>query len=298
MFVADDVAEHADFCVSFMHARAFDVKKNEFHFKDILTQGVENINRYAVYLLTFETVYTIIFVLMKKLLTILACEKVNNDTDPQVEEIEFIEADEKNGIKQAKGKYTLLLDGDVAFFDIEPFFGELEKATADIVAFEGGHCFKSSVLKGLSLKDDNDRYSVEILAANASKSIYRSEIRPFSFNGVRTGYSDGVAERLEEALAEFKKSKAKLPKDVYSFVFDMICQRLVSFYMSAMLAVRKKQIEAETLLNFDAQLKEDIVLYLALEKRFTAADLKRLRDKKFKLDIFTALKFEKILKGR
>lgn len=243
---------------------------------------------------------------MKKLLTIIECEKLNNRFDPQVvEEIEFIAAREeiahdeniKNGIKQAKGKYILLIDCDAAFKTVLPFFEELEKTSADIFTFDGGYCFRSAVLKGLSLKDD-DKFSTEISATMASKSIAKSEIRPFSFNRAHTEYSDGVLERLESALAEFKKSKAKLSKDIYSFAFDIICQRLEDFYISAALAVRKKQLDAEKLVEFDAQLKENIVLYLGLEKRFTAADLKKLRDKKFKIDLFTALKFEKILKGK
>ena len=121
-------------------------------------------------------------------------------------------------------------------------------------------------------------------------------LKPFKFTTQRAEYSLTDEAKLEETLEEFKKSKAKLNKAVDSFIFDVLCARLTTFYICAMIAVYRKEATAEGLLDFDKRLKENIVLYLALEKRFPAADLKKLREKNFKISLITYNKFKKIIK--
>ena len=65
--------------------------------------------------------------------------------------------------------------------------------------------------------------------------------------------------------------------------------------MHAMVAIREGNLAVEQFKAFDGKLKAEIVLYLALEKRFTAAKLHKLRDKDFKISRWTAKKFKKIL---
>ncbi len=62
-----------------------------------------------------------------------------------------------------------------------------------------------------------------------------------------------------------------------------------------MLAIKCGEVDGEELVKFDGRLKSEIVLYLALEKNFTAAKLSKLRKKNFKISYFTAKKFKKIL---
>lgn len=241
---------------------------------------------------------------MKQIVTIIVCEKLNKEIDSPQNGLDIMYTDEDRtcaeiihgGVKQSKSKYTVLVDSDFTLLDADVFLQAAESSNADILTFNGGYCFKTSILKGLDLDDCGDRYSAEIFAALASKSVAGLDIQPFRFTGTHTPYSEETKVRLMRCLDEFKVSKAKMPKDVYSFAFDMILGRLVTFYLTAILAVRAGETTAESLIEFDLKLKENIVLYLALEKRFTAADLKKLRENNFKISFFTANKFKKLLK--
>ena len=73
-------------------------------------------------------------------------------------------------------------------------------------------------------------------------------------------------------------------------------KKLITFYICAAVAIREKQLEAEKLKEFDAKLKENIVLYLALEKKFYPADIKKLREKDFKIGFIQYNKFKKLIK--
>ncbi|MBD5584004.1 MAG: hypothetical protein HDQ88_02895, partial [Clostridia bacterium] len=161
---------------------------------------------------------------------------------------------------------------------------------------DGGYCFKTSLLKGLSQRACVDRYGAEIFAAFEAKTLSAVKIKPFNFTTVHTEYSEEIEARLKEALAEFKKSKAKLTKTVYSFIFDVLCERLVTFYISAMLKIKSGELDPETLKAFDTELKENVILYLALEKRFTLANLAKLRAKDFKIGFIEYNKFKKAVK--
>ncbi len=234
---------------------------------------------------------------MKKVLTVAVCKNAGAEL-PAKEEIEILYAEEGGKalyelLKQIKSKYAVLVDSDFVCGETEAFLKELDDASADIVVFEGGYLFKSAVLKSLPAKYCVDRYSAEIFAAFNAKSVATVKLKPFTFSAVHTEYSDEIAAMLTDALDEFKRSKAKLTKEVYSFIFEALLSRLITFYMSAMLAIKAKAINAETLKEFDSRLKDNIVLYLALEKRFYAADLKKLRAKDFKISFIQANKFKK-----
>ena len=215
---------------------------------------------------------------MKQIVTVIVCEKLNEEISSPESGLDIMYTDEnrscaeiiQGGLKQSKSKYAVLVDSDFTLLDAGAFLQAADKANADILTFNGGYCFKTSILKGLNFEDCGDRYSAEIFAALSSKSIAELDIQPFKFTGTHTPYSEETQARLLRCLEVFKTCKAKMPKEVYSFTFDMILGRLVSFYLTAILAVRSGEMAAESLTEFDLKLKENIVLYLALEKRFTA----------------------------
>lgn len=256
-------------------------------------------------MLTFSGVYNIILLLMKKLLTVALSKNSMGNVAPPEEEIEVITISEdtaKNSkalyelLKQAKSKYTVIADTDFTFADVDEFLKELNDRNEDIILFDGGYCFKTTLLKGLPPKVCVDRYGAEIFASFEAKSLSAVRLKPFIFTTVHTEYSEEIEARLKEALDEFKRSKAKLNKTVYSFVFDMLCARLVTFYISAMLKIRNGELDCEKLKAFDAGLKENVILYLALEKRFTLANLSKLRAKDFKIGFIEYNKFKKAVK--
>ena len=241
---------------------------------------------------------------MKKLLSIVLCKNAaENLTAP--DEAEILRLDEDVNpkalyelIRQTKGKYVIIIDTDCAVADegFNSLLKACDEAAADILAFDGGYALKASTLKGVSAKLYTDRYGAEIYTAFNSKDIAWVDFKPFNFTTQRAKYSLTDEEKLEETLEEFKKSKAKLNKAVYSFIFDILCTRLITFYTCAMIAIYKKETTAEGLLEFDKRLKDNIVLYLALEKRFPSADLKKLRGKNFKINLITYNKFKKLIK--
>lgn len=201
----------------------------------------------------------------------------------------------KNGIKQCKSKYVLLTDGNFEILNVKPLIEAADNAAEDVLSFTGGRLYKASVLKGLGGKEIGDRFLTEFFAAIASKSVKTFEIEPFKLNNEPFCYFDGLDGQLLFVTEAFTKCKAKLNKDVFTLVFDMLCERLVLFYLSAILAVKGKKMKVGSLLNFDLQLKKNIVLYLAVQKRFTAASLIKLREKKFAVSFFTAKKLKKAL---
>lgn len=240
---------------------------------------------------------------MKKVVSIIVCRQVSS-VPPEPDGAEILYTEENRGfaeivqsaIKQAKGKYTVLCGQGFTFEDCGGLLNKLEASNADIVAFDGAVAFKTSLFKGLL--PEGDKSTAEILALLSAKSVEKSNIKPFAPEKTTDGrgYSENIQKELSSALKEFKKCKSKLPKDVYTFAVDTICTQLTYFYASAMLAVRNKLISAENLKEFDAVLKENVVLYLAMDKRFTPANLAKLRKKNFEISFITAKKFEKFLK--
>lgn len=259
-------------------------------------------------MLTFALYYNIILILMKKLLSIVLCKNAGENPTPPDDGAEILRLDEAGAennpkalyelIRQTKGKYTVIIDTDCTLNDEEfvNFLKVCDEASADILVFDGGYALKASTLKGVSAKSYTDRYGAEIYTAFNSKEIVRVTLKPFKFTVQRAQYSLTDEAKLEETLEEFKKSKAKLAKAIYSFIFDILCARLITFYLCAMIAIYRKETTAESLSDFDKRLKDNIVLYLALEKRFPLADLKKLREKNFKINLITYNKFKKLVK--
>lgn len=258
-------------------------------------------------MLTFELHYNIILILMKKLLSIVLCKNAGDGLAAPDDRAEILRLDESTDanpkalydlIRQTKGKYVVIIDTDCTLSEggFDSFLQFVDGAAADILIFDGGYALKAGTLKGVSAKLYTDRYGAEIYTAFNSKDIARAALKPFNFTTQRAEYSLTDEAKLEETLEEFKKSKAKLAKSVYTFIFDILCARLITFYICAMIAVYRKETTADSLLDFDKRLKDNIVLYLALEKRFPAADLKKLRAKNFKINLITYNKFKKIIK--
>lgn len=239
---------------------------------------------------------------MKNLLTIVAYA-AKPDSDAEYEGIDFIYPEEgeseKNfltrAIKGAKGKYTFVSSVGVRLADIKSILNVLDKNNADIVNFAGGAILKTSDFKSV-VKDCPDAFSLLVLAALECKTTFKTLYAPFTFERARTTFTDDNTDGMLLAASEFKKAKAKLQKEIYSYVFDLLCLRIIDFYLYAMLEIRAGRLESEKLIEFDNKLKAEIVMYLAVEKRFTFANLDKLRSKGFKISYFTAKKFEKRLK--
>lgn len=235
---------------------------------------------------------------MKKILTIVLSEEtIESGAMPDNAELLYAKPDAVfyETVKQAKGKYTYLPEAMLQMADLQFLFDELEKTNADIVAFKGGCCIKTAVLKGLNAKVCTNVFSALAYSALSSKSVLTLDIEPFGLLADKTEYSKELENGLAAVISEFNKVKAKLSKEVYTFAFDLIVQKLIVFYICAMLAVYAKKLDCNALKEFDLKLKENIVLYLALEERFTAANLSKLRGKDFKIDLFTNMKFKKLV---
>ena len=220
-----------------------------------------------------------------------------SDTQGVPEEIEILSYGENQSlseaVKRAKGKYTLLCDGDAVCDTPEEFFAEVDKAQADIITFDGGFLVKTSVLKGVSKLMTAVPVS-QIYAVLEAKTIAKSAFTPFKSETEKFRYSEENAVSFLAAIEEFKKSKSKLSREIYAYAVDLICLRLTEFYISALLAIKKGELSEDNLAEFDTKLKDEIVLYLAFEKRFTVESLKKLRAKNFKVGFLT---YKKLLKS-
>ena len=240
---------------------------------------------------------------MKKNLSVILCNTADG-AQGEPDGVELMFTDEvrtsgeiiKNAVKQAKGKYICLLEGSFKYADIAEFMTVLDKCSADAVICDGGYCFKSTIFKSLNLDENCFAFTCEIAAMLSSKSVLKSDIKPFTLAEKPLCCPFEIAPALLSVLDDFKKCRTKLSKEAYSAVFDLICTRLTIFYMSAALEVREGKIKAQSLIDFDGKLKDNVILYLTLEKRFTSADLNKLRKKGFKVGFLTANKFKKALK--
>ena len=238
---------------------------------------------------------------MKTLLTIIACrgcKEYENETESQVQIIRPDEGENEKdflarALKGAKGKYSVVADRHFLLSDIQSVLNIIDKNTADMVCFVGGNAIKTSILKGL--KDYIDPFSFRILGIVNCKSILKTVYNPLSFSKESAVFSDKEVEGILCAADGFVKVKAKLNKEIYTYAFNLLCDKIVLYYLCAMLKIRDKELEAEQLINFDSKLKAEIVLYLAVQKRFTYADLDKLREKEFKISWLTKRKFKKVL---
>ena len=238
---------------------------------------------------------------MKILLTVVVCENSSDGrSNTLYDGIELIYPNENESgkdflaraIKCAKGKYAVICDRKFRFANVQSVLNIIDKNTADMVCFNGNAAFKVSILK--ALKDYSDAYSLRIFAVLGCKTLLKTDYNPFTFEKECGKFTDENTAGLLLSAETFGKVKAKLPKEIYSYAFDAICERLIAYYLHSMLAIYDGEFEADKFIAFDNKLKAEIVLYLALEKRFTYAKLHKLRDKQFKISWLTARKFRKI----
>ncbi len=239
---------------------------------------------------------------MKALLTLALLENYDNPPEAPCGDAQVICLSEgrtafKNFIKGAEGKYTVFLDRDFSFGDIYPFISALDKTSADAVRFVGGRCFKTSLLKTLNVPESFSRFDAEFAAAAASKSLAAVKAEPFEFPCKCGKYDRGDDNGIFSAMEQFKKYKGKLKTEIYSFVFDLICGKIFEHFALSLAAVYKKTETAEYAAEFDRRLKEDIVVALAVEKRFKDAgiEISKLRKKQFKIPYMTYLKLKKLI---
>lgn len=243
---------------------------------------------------------------MKNLLTIVVnCDTGTKHVSTLYDGIELIYPEEneieKNfvsrAIKNAKGKYSVLLEKKFMFADVSPLLNILDKNSPDLVIFTGGTAIKTSIVKS-AVKDSKDVFSCFILSVLSCKTVLKSTYIPFTFEKSPMDFNEDNYSGLTTAAGAFVAAKAKLSKDIYSHTINALCTRLTIFYLTAMIAIKEKKIEREKLITFDSRLKGEIVLYLALEKSFKYARLAKLRKKGFKISRFTARRFRKALKAQ
>lgn len=239
---------------------------------------------------------------MKKLLTIVVCGRAEEErAASSCDDIELIytennEAGLAEYIKQAKGKYTYIAPSSFIFKDVKLMVSALSESDYDVVSFAVGSAAKTSLFKGLNFKESDCAFLYKIFAGFAAKSVNRLQYAPITYDGEDVPFDEGVKDAILIASAEFKKVKAKLARDVYNYVSDLLIRKLSEFYVRALLAIREGKYDGAKLGEFDAKLKGEIVLYLALEKRFPVAKLQKIRDRGFKISGFTAKKLKKTLR--
>ena len=239
---------------------------------------------------------------MKILLSLAVC-KPDKRTESLYDGIELLYPQEDESekefliraIKVAKGKYTVICDRNFAFADVQPLLNIIDKNTADMVCFTNGAAIKTSVLKTVA-KDCTDSFSCRVLGVLACKNLLKTIYNPFRFEKVSGKFTDENITAFLRSAEAFGKVKAKLNKEIYSYASTLLCERFVVFYMYAMIAIKEGDFEADKLIEFDNKLKAEIVLYLNLEQKFTAAKLSVLRGKGFKISGLKARKFRKLLK--
>ncbi len=230
---------------------------------------------------------------MKKILTIAAFgEGINlNSMFDDAEIIAASGAEGISGFKKVKSKYTVFLNGGFTYRDLRPLLDRADKSAADIITFEGGCLFKTSVIKFT----EADIFNLKVSTALCCKSIEKTTLTPFNFADDEMDCNEGAFDKLKAAIKEYAAAKTKVPVEVYSFARDMICERLVLFYKCYMLAVRMGA-DNEKLVGFDKEIKAlDMVLYKVFENRFNHDELAKLRSKNFKISFFTANRYKKEL---
>lgn len=201
-------------------------------------------------------------------------------------------------LKQANGKYVVFVLGDFSLADLHSLINLCSKSNDDILVFNGGYAYKTSVVKSVTLFKDIDFVAFDTLCMMTAKTLSKSAVTPFVLKPVKPTYSKVSADNLQFACAEFKKTKSKLTKEVYTLVFDKLKMELADFYAATILAIKDGKADSDDLLKFDEKIRQDLVLYLAFEKIFSDKymSLSDLKKKNFKLSFFGANKLKKLFK--
>lgn len=227
---------------------------------------------------------------MKKILTIAVWGEDLN-LNPEFEEVEIIKADDA-WLKKCKSKYAVFLNSGSAYCDLRPLLDRAESSSADIIAFTDGCLFKTSSIRHIDA--GADIFNMQISCILSCKSIEKTSFTPF--NLTKNTDCGEAAEKLISAVKDYTSAKTKVPVDVYSYARDIICERLVLFYKSYMLAMRSGA-DGSLLAELDRQIKAlDVVLYKVFENRYGHAELEKLKTKNFKISFITAIKYKSQLK--
>ena len=242
---------------------------------------------------------------MKTLLSIIVYDTDEKHTSTLYDGIELIYPEDKENekdfvsraIKNAKGKYAVLLQQRFRLADVNSLLNILDKNSPDMIVFAGGTALKASVVKNV-VKDCQDLFSCFILSVLSCKTVLKSVYIPFNYIKGEVNFTEENYSGLLVASEAFGEAKASLTKDIYSHAMNALCARLVSYYLYAMVCISEGSMEREKLISFDNSLKAEIVLYLTLEKNFTYAKLAKLRKKGFKISWLTAKKFVKQLSAQ
>lgn len=229
---------------------------------------------------------------MKKVLTIAVFG--NSNLNSMFEDAEIILANDPI-LKKSKSKYTVFLNGGFIYKDLLPLLDKAKNSASDILTFEGGCLFKSSLIK---YPDKcSDIFGLQISSILNCKTIEKTSLNPFKLAEDEMDCNEEAFNKLKGTLREYAAAKTKVPVEVYSFARDLICERLVLFYKCYMLAMRMGA-SGNMLVEFDKEIKaSDMVLYKVFENRFNLTELEKLRKKSFKISFITANKFKKELKN-
>ena len=229
---------------------------------------------------------------MKKVLTIVVFGNGCN-LNSMFEDAEIIQAGDPL-VKKSKSRYTVFLNCGFTYNDLRPLLSKAESANSDIITFEGGCLFKTSILKYPD--KPTDIFSLQVSSALGCKSIENTTLCPFKLAEDEMNCNEDAFERLRGTVKEYTAAKTKVPVEVYSFTRDLICERLILFYKCYMLAMRMGA-DKNKLVEFDRDLKaSDMVLYKVFENRFDHSSLEKLRAKNFKISFITANKYKRELK--
>ncbi len=238
---------------------------------------------------------------MKTLLTIAVCRGTPETAVTDGVEFIYPEKDENQkdfltrSAKTAKGKYTVISETAAGIAEIGQLLNIIDKNPKDLICFEQGFAVKTAIFKACA-KDCKDAFSCKVLCVLECKSILKTVYFPLTFGKFDNEFDENSLQGLLCCAETFGKYKSKIEKEIYSYASALICDRLVPFYMYAMLAIKQGKMNVDGLAELDGTLKAEIVLYLALEKKFTASKLHKLREKGYRISFLTERKFRKLLK--
>ena len=235
---------------------------------------------------------------MKKYLTIVLTEKAEFSAPDSVEII----CRDENGIKEeffldsiskASGKYFLYVDGvaEINAEAIEEFVSSKDSG-ADIVAFDNCYAIKTSIIKQYRPKAGESGVLAKINALIAAKSVSRVQLSPFKISFKAQDFDQTEILSADES---FNRAKGKMDRQVYMIAFDELIRINTEHYLFAYLKGCAEK-NFEEIIAFDKKLKENVVLYLAVEKRFPVGNLHKMRENGFKSSLILSGKVKNYLK--
>ena len=173
---------------------------------------------------------------MKNILTILVkCDSETSHPSSLYDGIDIIYSEKESekdfvlrAIKNATGKYAVLLEQKFKFANINSLLNVLDKNSPDMVIFDGGTAIKTPIIKGI-VKNCEDVFSCVVMSTLSCKTVLKSDYVPFSFDNCETVFTEENYDGLLAAAREFIDVKAKLSKEIYAFAMNALCSRLITF---------------------------------------------------------------------